>query len=369
MTKKVFGYIVCALLFGHINAQNITLKEAFKDKFLIGAALNTWQVNSDDYQIRNIIDNEFSAIVAENCMKSMYIQPQEGKFNFNQADQFVDLGERNGQFVVGHCLIWHSQLPRWFLIDSLGNTVSAELLKNRIINHVTTVVKRYKGRVKGWDVVNEAVENNGEMRQSPFYRILGEAFIEIAFKAAHEADPDAELYYNDYSLHIPEKRNAVINLVKRLKDRGCKIDAIGMQSHMDFDVSLEEYEKSIEAFASIGCKVMATELDVSPLPSPKGNFGAAVETEVEYQEILNPYVNGLSEEAEKQLTDYFCNLFDIYLKHADVITRVNFWGVTDADSWKNNFPIRGRTDYPLAFDRMKQPKPFVKIIKQMAINR
>ncbi len=368
--KKYFLFINIFLLFGSLIslAQEISLRDAFKDKFLIGVALNAGQVVSTDKNVRNLVDNQFSAVVAENCMKSMYLQPQEGHFDFKMADQLIEMAERNGQIVIGHCLVWHSQLPSWFLKDNDGKRVSKELLGERIQNHIKTVMSRYKGKVKGWDVVNEAVENDGQFRKSPFYEILGEDFLEIAFKAADEADPDAELYYNDYSMHLPAKRKKVVNMINDLKAKGCRIDAIGMQSHMDYGVPLDEYEKSIEAFAATGCKVMITELDVSALPTPYGQQGAAVESLQEYQEKLNPFVNGMPEDAEAIFTDYYCNLFEIYLKHAKDITRVNFWGLSDSESWKNNFPVRGRTDYPLAYDRQLKPKRFVAKIIQMALN-
>ena len=233
-------------------------------------------------------------------------------------------------------------------------------------DHIYKVVGHYKGRVKGWDVVNEAIEGNGEFRKSPYYRIIGPDFIRLAFQFAHEADPDAELYYNDYGMDSPRKREAVVKMVKDLKAKGCRIDAVGMQSHVAFDTPLDEYEKSIEAFAGAGVKVMITELDLSVLPWPRGNFGAAVETNFEYKKAMDPYKDGLTPDMEKKQSDFFVKLFDIYLRHSKDITRVTFWGVTDGDSWKNNWPVHGRTDYPLAFDREMQPKPFVQEVVNMA---
>ena len=165
-----------------------------------------------------IIASNFNSIVAENCMKSVEIQPKEGVFDFTLADKMIEFGEKNNQFVVGHCLIWHSQLPNWFCADENGNNVSADLLKKRMRDHIYTVVSRYKGRVHGWDVVNEAIEDNGDLRNSRFYQILGEEYIELAFKYAHEADPDAELYYNDYSMSKREKYRTAIRIVNNLKN-------------------------------------------------------------------------------------------------------------------------------------------------------
>ena len=304
--------------------------------------------------------------MAENCMKAEVLQPQEGVFNFKDGDRLCDLAEKNGQVVTGHCLIWHSQAPRWFFKDKDGKTVSREVLVQRMKDHIYKVVRHYKGRVKGWDVVNEAVEGNGELRKSPFYKIIGPDFIRLAFQFAHEADPDVELYYNDYGMDSPRKREAVVRMVKDLKAHGCRIDAVGMQSHVAFNTSLGEYEKSMEAFINAGVKVLVTELDLSVLPWPKGNYGAAIETNFDYKREMDPYTDGLPAEKAKELDDFYIKLFDIYLRHSKDIGRVTFWGVTDGDSWKNNFPVHGRTDYPLAFGRDMKPKPFVRTIIEMA---
>ena len=363
--KRLFIIATLLLTVATIDAQK-PLKKAFKDKFLIGAALNAHQVRSNDPKLHNLIRREFSSVVAENCMKSGPLQPREGVFRFDEADRLVALAAKNGQAVIGHCLVWHSQAPDWFFTDEKGNDVSREVLIERMRNHIHTVVTHFKGKVKGWDVVNEAIEWDGKMRESKFYKIIGEDFISLAFKFAHEADPDVELYYNDYGMDGKMKRDAVVRMVRKLKAEGRRIDAIGMQSHVSFSTPLDEYERSIEAFAAEGVKVMITELDLSVLPWPHGNRGAAVENKFEYEERMNPFRKGLTKEMEEKQTDFFCRLFDIYLRHADDITRVTFWGVGDGDSWKNNWPVHGRTDYPLAFDREYRAKPFVAEIIKMA---
>jgi len=191
------------------NESEMTLKEALKGKFLIGVALNADQITGRDTAGIRVVQQHFNSIVAENCMKSESLQPQEGKFDFSLADQFVDFGQENDMFIVGHTLIWHSQTPAWFFVDENGNDVSREVLIERMKNHITTVVGRYKGRIHGWDVVNEAIEDDGSFRKSKFYQIIGEDFIRLAFEFAHEADPDAELYYNDFSMAKNEKREGV----------------------------------------------------------------------------------------------------------------------------------------------------------------
>jgi endo-1,4-beta-xylanase len=260
--------------------------------------------------------------------------------------------------ITGHCLIWHSQLPHWFCTDEQGHNVSPDVLRQRMKAHISTVVGRYKGRVKGWDVVNEAIMEDGSYRKSKFYEILGEEFIPLAFQYAHEADPEAELYYNDYNMYFPGKREAVCRLVKQLRERGLRIDAVGMQGHIDLHhPSLEEFEKSIETYAGAGVKVMITEFDMSALPSPW--HSANISDTLSYEQRMNPYVNGLPDSISAQWNARMMEFMQLFIRHADVITRVTAWGVTDGNSWKNGFPIRGRTDYPLFFDRQYRPKPFI----------
>ncbi len=348
-----------------------TLKDAFKDYFYIGTALNNGQINGTNTQALEVIKEHFNSIVAENIMKSEQIQPREGEFNFSMADRFVDFGTENNMHIVGHTLIWHSQAPAWFFIDENGNDVSPEVLTERMRTHISTLVGRYKGRVHGWDVVNECIVDDGSWRNSKFYQILGEDFVKLAFQFAAEADPDAELYYNDYSMALPGRREGVINMVKNLQQQGIKIDGIGMQGHLGLDhPSLEDYEKSILAFSDLGVKVMITELDISVLPFPRRNVGADISLNIEYNTELNPYVDGLTEEVATQLHDRYLELFQLFIKHKDKISRVTTWGTDDGMSWKNNWPVRGRTDYPLLFDRDYQPKPIVNtLIKEVTENK
>lgn len=339
--------------------QVTTLKDAYKGKFFIGTALNTPQILGTAVDEVNIVKTHFNSIVAENCMKSGPMQPEEGKFNFELSDKFVEFGVKNNMHIVGHTLIWHSQAPRWFFTDSEGNDVSPEVLKERMRTHIHTVMGRYKGKIHGWDVVNEVVLDDGSFRDSKLYQILGEDFIKYAFIYAHEADPDAELYYNDYSMALPGKRQGVVNMVKKLQEQGVRIDAIGMQGHVGLDYpELEEFEASMEAFAALGVNVMITEMDISVLPMPVRNLGADISTNIAYREQLNPYTEGLPEAVNKQLEERYLEFFRLFLKH-DYVTRVTVWGVNDGNSWKNGFPVRGRTDYPLLFDRNNQPKSVV----------
>lgn len=339
------------------------LQEALKGKFLIGVAMNADQITGKDTAGVRLIKEHFNSITPENCMKSEVLQPEEGKFDFALADQYVDFGQKNNMFIVGHTLIWHSQAPKWFFVDKDGKDVSREVLIERMKNHIYTVVGRYKGRVNGWDVVNEAIEDDGSFRKSKFYEIIGEDYIRLAFEFAREADPEAELYYNDYSMSKEGKRDAVVKMVRNLQSQGVKIDGIGMQGHMTMDFpTLEEEEKSIVAFSETGVKVMITELDLTVLPSPGTKVSADVALSYEYQKQLNPYPNGLPDSVAQAAHDRYAEFFRLFLKHADKIDRVTMWGLTDRDSWRNNWPVPGRTDYPLLFDRNYQPKPIVETI-------
>ena len=372
MNYKLKGLIIpmlCLLLLAcnqtekKSEVKEATLKEALNGKFYIGAALNIDQILGRDSVSMNIVKKHFSSIVAENCMKSMYIHPTENEFFFDEADQFVAFGEENDMFIIGHCLIWHSQTPPWFFIDEQGNDVSRDVMIERMRNHITTIVTRYKGRIKGWDVVNEAILDDGSWRESKFYQIIGEDFLPMAFEFAHAADPDAELYYNDYNEWHTGKREAIVKMVKSMQEKGIRIDAIGMQGHIGMEYpTFEEYQATINDYTSTGVKVMITEFDISALPSPRQNVGANVADVEAYRQEVNPYTEGLSDSVATAWTQRMEDYFTLFLNNQENISRVTMWGVSDGDSWKNDFPMRGRTDYPLLFDRAHNAKPVVEII-------
>lgn len=372
-TKKLAMLVAGFMLLssGGLTAQQATerlaLKAAFADKFAIGTALNLNQIYEKDSKAKALIESQFNTITAENCMKAMYLQPREGEFNFKDADRFVEYGEKHGMRLIGHTLIWHSQAPSWFFKDKDGKEVSKEVLIERMRKHIHTVLSRYKGRIKGWDVVNEAILDNGEWRQSKFYQIIGEDFVRLAFQFAHEADPDAELYYNDYSMFLEGRRKGVVSMVRKLQENGVKIDGIGMQGHLNIDYpALSDFENSLLAFSALGVKVMITEMEISVLPAPKQTRGAEVSTRFTYNKQLDPYAKGLPKDKELLLGQRYKDFFALFLKHRDKIDRVTVWGVTDGDSWKNNWPVPGRTDYPLLFDRNYRPKSFVADIIDIA---
>lgn len=370
MKKTVFPLIIgFALLLTAcskpIKNETITLKNAFNGKFLVGAAMNEEQINGTDTASVALIKNQFNSIVAENCMKIENLQPQQGVFDFALADKFVEFGEQNDMFIVGHTLVWHSQVPAWLFIDKNGNEVSRDTLIERMRKHITTVVGHYKCRVDGWDVINEGIDDVSGLRKSKWLQIIGEDYIELAFQFAHEADPDAQLYYNDYSMFQPNKREETVKLVKKLQEKDIRIDAVGMQAHYGLGYpDLDEMEKSIVAFSALGVKVMFTEFDISVLPYPDRNTSAEISRNYKLKAEYNPYPNSLPDSVQDALTKHYTNIFSVLLKHSESMSRVTFWGVNDKQSWRNNWPVAGRTDYPLLFDRNNQPKPaYFEIIK------
>ncbi len=342
------------------------LKDVMGKYFLVGAAVNTDLADGKDPAAEALVNEQYNQVVAENCMKGEKNHPEVNRFDFADGDKLADWAQKNGKTLIGHCLVWHSQPPKWMFTDANGKQVSRETLIGRMYNHIMTVVTHYKGKVKGWDVVNEAIEDDGSYRKSPYYNIIGPEFIELAFQFAHEADPNVELYINDYSMAKPGKREAYVKLIRNLKAKGIRIDAIGMQSHNGYDYpDYAEYEKSIEAFAAEGVKVMLTELDMNMLPNPQGFSGAEISQKFELQQKYNPYVNGLDKKAQKLFSQRYLDLFKIIECHKDVISRVTFWGVNDGHSWLNGWPVPGRTNYPLLFDRNNQAKPVVKDIEKL----
>jgi beta-xylosidase/GH35 family endo-1,4-beta-xylanase len=346
-------------------ANQPALKDVLAKDFLIGAALNDDVVSGKDAGAAAIARQQFNTITAENVMKWEKIHPQPDKYDFEPADRFVAFGEKNNMFVVGHTLLWHQQIPASVFEDKDGKLLGRDAMLARMKDHIFTVMGRYKGRVKGWDVVNEALEDEGPLRKTKWIETIGEDFIAKAFEYAHEADPDAELYYNDYSLDKPAKRDAAVRLVKDLKSKGLRIDGVGIQGHwgMNYPTS-EELEAFINAIAALGVKVMVTEMDIDVLPSAYDYKGADITKNVELRKELNPYPDGLPDEMQKKLADRYAGLFAIFLKHKGTISRVTLWGVYDKTSWLNNWPVKGRTSYPLLFDRNYQPKPaFDAVIK------
>lgn len=335
------------------------LRDAFAGKFRIGAALNRSQIMGEDAQALALVERHFNTVTAENVMKWEKIQPAEGEFDWEAADALVDFAAARGMEVAGHVLVWHQQTPAWVFEGPDGGPASRELLLERMRNHIRAVVGRYKGRVQAWEAVNEALDEDGTLRRTPWLEIIGEDYLRKAFEFAREADPGAHLYYNDYGIHRPDKRDGTVRLVKSLQDAGVRVDGIGIQGHYGLDNprDMKEFEDAVTAFAALGVQVHVTELDVSVLPFPaQQDWGADLDLDLELDARYNPFAGGLPPEVEQQQVEQYLGLFRILMMHHDSVGRVTFWGVSDADNWKNNWPMRGRTDYPLLFDRQRHPK-------------
>ena len=346
---------------------DLTLKAAFAGSFLVGAAVDQHQFTEQDQRGAAIVKAQFNTITSENVLKWEQVHPRPGEFAFALPDKYVAFGERNGMFVVGHTLVWHQQTPRWVFEDANGDPASRDTLLARLHDHIQTVVGRYRGRVKGWDVVNEAVDEDGALRKTPWLSIIGEDYIERAFEFAQEADPGAELYYNDHSVENAPKRNGVIALIRKLQAAGIRVAAVGLQGHdtMTWPTVAQE-DSTLAAVAALGVKVNITELDIDVLPAVTRSPTAEVTLSAAPAAGLDPYVGGLPDAVQRSLARRYADLFGVYMKHRDVIERVTFWGVTDGDSWLNSWPVRGRTSYPLLFDRAGRPKPAFDAVIRMA---
>lgn len=347
--------LAALLTCGIVQAQTPTLKEAYRGIFRIGAAVNQAQFEEKDTPADAIIAAQFNTISPENVMKWEAIHPRPDAYDFGPADRYVAFGEKYKMFIVGHNLVWHSQVPAWVFLDSKGAPLTRDALLERMHDHIRTVVGRYKGRVGGWDVVNEALNEDGTLRKSQWLTIVGDDYIAKAFQFAHEADPAAELYYNDYSVENEAKRKGAVDLIRKLQAQHIAVTAMGLQGHDKLDwPTAKQQSDTIEAFAALGIKVNISELDVDVLPRNAPGNSADVSTT---GTGANPYTAGLPDDMQKALAHRYAELFGIFVKYRASIGRVTFWGVTDAGSWLNNFPVRGRTNYPLLFDREGKPKP------------
>lgn len=346
-----------------LNTAENTLWNAYRDYWYTGVSVNQWEVEGEQAADWAVITKNFNWVVAENCMKCEVIHPKEGVYDFTLADQFVNKAKAAGMKVMGHCLIWHSQCAPWFHYDEKGNLVSAEVLKKRMREHIYTVVSHFKGRIDAWDVVNEAFEDDGTPRKSLFYQILGTDYIPLAFQYAHEADPSIQLFYNDFSMNKAQKVEGVVNFFRPLIQQGLPVTAIGMQGHIILEDNVDntvikQYEHSIQTIAAAGVPTFFSELDLSVLPNPYGFSGANVSDKFAYRPEMDPYKNGLTKEKEKEIEQFWVNFYQMLLRHQDIL-RVNFWCLNDGNSWRNDFPIPGRTDYATLFDRQNKAKPFV----------
>jgi endo-1,4-beta-xylanase len=343
-----------------------TLREAYHEVFLIGAAVNRDQVSGRDLVAARLLATQFASITPENDLKWASVQPAPDRFDFTGGDLLVDFAAAHGLVPIGHTLVWHQQTPAWVFKGPDGAPASREVLLGRMERHIRAVVGRYRGRLRGWDVVNEALADGAPgLRASPWRDLIGEDFILKAFEYAHAADPDAELYYNDYGLENPRKRESALRLLGGLRAAGVRVDGVGLQGHYGLSApAAGEIEETIRQFAALGLKVMITELDIDVLPRAWHDDSAEISRRHAAAPELNPFAAGLPAEVQTRLAARYAELFAVFLRHRRDISRVTFWGVGDGGSWLNHWPVRGRTSHPLLFDRAYQPKPAFQAVLQ-----
>ena len=354
--KKIFAIIVLAFIllvagsFSNYRIQTINekgLKDYFKDYFVMGVAVSPQALKRDE---AGLIVKEFGSLTAENAMKMGPIHPFEKVYNWEGGDSIAAFAKRNGMKFRGHTLCWHNQTPRWFFTDSsTGKQVTKEVLLQRLKDHITTVVSRYKGTVYAWDVVNEVISDKKDefLRPSLFHQICGDEFIPKAFQWAHEADPNALLFYNDYNEIDPVKREKIIRLVKTLKAKGIPIHGVGLQGHWAInEPSREQLDKTLKDFSELGMNIQITELDISVYPK---EHNARERKSEDYDTVFTA-------DKEQRQIEVYKTCFDLFKKYSKHISSVTFWNISDRHSWLDNFPVRGRKDYPLLFDRQLKPK-------------
>jgi endo-1,4-beta-xylanase len=351
-------------------AETPALKRVFQNQFRVGAAIGTHQVLGEEAAAIQLVTRHFNTITPENLLKWAEVHPAPDTYNFDPADRFVEFGEQHDMFIVGHNLVWHNQTPSWVFEDESGAPITREALLERMRDHIHAVVGRYKGRIHAWDVVNEAIDDDGSMRKTKWQQIIGDDYFDKAYQFAHEADPQAELYYNDYNEWKPENRRGIKKLIERLRSKNIRIDGLGLQGHWGLDYpSVEEIEMMFDDYGKLGLKLMITELDVTVLPDASKARGADITRNERMRKELDPFSIELPADLQKQLADRYAKLFGLFMKHADKIDRVTFWGVHDGHSWRNDWPVRGRHDYPLLFDRQLRPKAaFAAVIETAADN-
>ena len=321
------------------------LKDYYKDYFSIGVAVAPVSLQGKE---ATLIKKEFNSITPENAMKMESIHPEENRYNWKDADSIVDFAVKNHIKIRGHNLCWHEQVPLWMFVDDKGDTVSKTVLLQRLKDHIYTVVKRYKGKIYAWDVVNEVIDDNPDnfLRNSAWYRICGEDFIIKAFEYAHEADQKAILFYNDYNTERPEKRERVYKLLKHLKEKSVPVNGVGLQAHWSvYEPQKDELEATINRFASLGLQVQITELDIS-----------VYRWEKEKRNLMTGENKGYTTAMEVQQTKQYKMVFDVFRKYKNAITGVTFWNISDHTTWLDHYPVEGRKNFPLLFDENLQRK-------------
>ena len=361
-------FLMCATA---VSAQK-TLKGAYADAFKMGCAVNSSIVNGRDSRSAQIILQQFNAVSPENDMKAEVLHPSPDRWNFQAADRYVQFAKDNGLWALGHTLVWHNQTPDFFFNHADGTPKSHDEMVETMRSYIETVAGHFSGKIDAWDVVNEIIDNDGSYRKTLWTNAFngdGDEVVRLAFKFAHQYDPNAELYYNDFNVWRPSKRDGIARMIRMLQKDGIQIDGIGIQAHWGLNFPKNEYiTAAIDTFAALGVKVMITELDVDVLPLTKEGqvIGKSLQDPMfqleEFETYLDPYKNGLPDDVQAQLTARYAELFNIFYSRRDKIDRVTIWGLHDGMSWKNGYPIPNRTNYPLLYNRDRTPKPALQAV-------
>lgn len=331
------------------------LKEYYRDYFPVGVAVAPQSLLRGPEA--ELIKKNFNSLTAENVFKPQPIHPKENEYNWAPADQIVDFAQENDMKMRGHTLCWHNQTPKWFFEGEGGKPIEKEVLLQRLRNHIHAVVGRYKGKIYAWDVVNEAIAEQPDQMYRPtqWYKLLGEEYIAKAFEYAHETDPDALLFYNDFDTEKPAKRDHIYTMLKGLLAKGVPIHGVGLQGHWSIydDLTAVGLSESIERFASLGLAVQITELDVSVYPKDWNR-----------RQRRASDTTAFTPEKEQLQADKYKMIFEVLRKHKAQVSGVTFWNISDRHSWLDTFPIKGRKDFPLLFDQEYKPKKaFWEVVK------
>ena len=370
--KRLSVVFVLFLMCATAASAQKTLKGAYADAFKMGCAVNSSIVNGRDSRSAQIILQQFNAVSPENDMKAEVLHPSPDRWNFQAADRYVQFAKDNGLWALGHTLVWHNQTPDFFFNHPDGTPKSHDEMVETMRSYIETVAGHFSGKIDAWDVVNELIDNDGSYRKTLWTNAFGgdgDEVVRLAFKFAHEYDPNAELYYNDFNVWRPSKRDGIARMVRMLQKEGIRIDGIGIQAHWGLNFPKNEYiTAAIDTFAALGVKVMITELDVDVLPLTKEGqvIGKSLQDPMfqleEFETYLDPYKNGLPDDVQAQLTARYAELFNIFYSRRDKIDRVTIWGLHDGMSWKNGYPIPNRTNYPLLYNRDRTPKPALQAV-------
>ena len=340
-----------------LDASKVSLAQTYAKRFKIGVAINGRVYGDGDPAAAALVAAQFNRVTAENELKWQSLERQPGVVDFSQADAFLAYAEQHGMEVHGHTFVWHHQVPAWVFQNDTGGPATRKQLLARLEQHMSALAKHFGNRVRYWDVVNEALNDDGSLRDTPWRTIIGDDYLDEVFLLAGKHFPEAKLVYNDYGMEKPAKRDAAVRLVQGFKQRGVRIDAIGTQAHFQLTTpTLEAIEASLAAFASAGVEVLVSELDVDVLPAAYKNQGADLSVNAELSAQLNPYPDCLPDDVAEQAAQRWADIFEVFSRHSEHLHSVTLWGVSDGYSWLNNWPVRGRTNYAQLFDRQLRAK-------------